>query len=123
VRLKQEDPERFVHSLPFIRSIPDWLILQRDMRVPCDAYEMIWIGADGTVQLCDAALKLGNLHERPLREILFGEAHRDAARAAFRLDCPNCMCKVDSRIQKHAPSLRRYGGGGDGEPPPGPSAE
>jgi hypothetical protein len=46
------------------------------MRVSCDAHKLIWIGADGTVQLCYAAFELGNLYERPLREILFQGAHR-----------------------------------------------
>ena len=59
VRLKQADPERFPHSLPFLRSVPDWLIQGADMRVPCDAYQLLWVGADGSVQLCDVAFPLG----------------------------------------------------------------
>ena len=78
------------------------------MRVPCDAYELLWIGADGTVQLCDAALPLGNIRERRLRDIMFTDTHRKAAQDGFRLNCPNCTCKVQSRIQKHAASVRRY---------------
>lgn len=108
VRMKHAEPDRFLHTVEFLRSVPDWLIKGPDMRVPCDAYELLWIGADGTVQLCDAALPLGNIRERRLRDIMFTDTHRKAARDGFRLNCPNCTCKVQSRIQKHAASLRRY---------------
>jgi cyclic pyranopterin phosphate synthase len=110
VRLKQQDPERFPQSLPFVRSVTDWLILGADMRVPCDAYELLWVGADGSVQLCDVTFKLGNLHDKRLRDITYSPAHAKASIDAFELRCPNCTCKCDSRIMKHAPSLRRYGG-------------
>lgn len=111
VRLKTRHPELIRHSATFLRSIPDWLILRERMRVPCDAYELLWIGADGTVQLCDTAFPLGNVRHQRLRDILFGEAHRKAARDGFRLDCPNCICKAEPRIQKHAPSMAKYGAG------------
>lgn len=106
--LKDEDPERFVHSRTFIRSIPDWVLLQEHMRVPCDAYEMIWVGADGTVQLCDVSFPLGNLHEQHLRDILFSDAHRRACMNGFQLKCPNCICRVETRTNKHWPSVIRY---------------
>lgn len=108
--LKREEPARFVHSETYIRSIPDWLLLGPNMRVPCDAYDLIWIGANGTVQLCDVTLPLGNLHEKPLRAMLFSDAHVQAARDAFQLKCPNCTCKAETRIRKDAASQRRYGG-------------
>jgi cyclic pyranopterin phosphate synthase len=108
VRLKQQDGARFLHSIEFLRSIPDWLTLGASMRVPCDAYELLWVGADGSVQLCDVALPLGNIRQQRLRDIVFGPAHRQAARDGFQLNCPNCTCKVESRIQKHAASMRRY---------------
>jgi cyclic pyranopterin phosphate synthase len=91
-----------------LRSIPDWLLKGAAMRVPCDAYQMIWVGADGTVQLCYVTFRLGNLHEKPLTDLLFTAAHRQAARSAFALDCPNCHCHYDRRIRKHAPSLQRF---------------
>lgn len=109
LRFKDQDPSRFLHAREFIRSVPDWLLLRSAMRVPCDAYEHLWIGADGTVQLCDTAFKLGNLNEIPLKEILFSNVHRCAARDAFQLKCPNCMCQIDSRILKDAQSMKRYG--------------
>lgn len=107
-RLKSEDPGRVKESILSIYSIPDWLLRGPGMRVPCDANKLIWVGADGTVQLCYAAFKLGNLHKQPLRAMLFGEAHRQAARDAFSLNCPNCHCERESRVLNHLPSRRRY---------------
>jgi MoaA/NifB/PqqE/SkfB family radical SAM enzyme len=107
-KLKAARPERIKESILSIYSIPDWLLKGPNMRVPCDAHKLIWVGADGTVQLCYAAFKLGNLYERPLREILFKDTHREAARDAFALRCPNCHCERETRILKHAPSRRRY---------------
>lgn len=106
--LKRAEPDRFLHSEEFLRSVPDWLLKGAAMRVPCDAYELLWIGADGTLQLCDVALPLGNVNEQRLRDILFSREHRKASLDAFRLNCPNCTCKVEGRIQKDAASIRRY---------------
>jgi cyclic pyranopterin phosphate synthase len=92
-----------------LRSIPDWLYGGPEMKIPCDAYRMVWIGADGSVRLCYVSFELGNLHEQRLSEMLFGEAHRDASRGAFLLKCPNCHCERDNRVVKHGPSRRRYG--------------
>lgn len=108
VRLKRAHPELLAHSLEGLRSIPDWLLLGPRMRVPCTAYEMIWIGADGTVQMCYVTFRLGNLHEQRLREMLFGAAHRCAAKDAYALNCPNCHCSSNERIMRHAPSRRLY---------------
>jgi MoaA/NifB/PqqE/SkfB family radical SAM enzyme len=109
VRLKQADPERMRDSLMSLRSIPDWLFKGPDMRVPCDARNLLWVGADGTVQMCYVTFKLGNLHEQRLTEMLFGDTHKQAARDAFALNCPNCHCERDSRVQKHLPSRLLYG--------------
>ncbi len=108
LQLKHSDPGRFLHSEQFIRSVPDWVIEGTSMRVPCDAYELLWIGADGSLQLCDTALPLGNVRTQRLRDILFSEAHAQAARDAFRLNCPNCTCCAETRIAKHGASYRRY---------------
>ena len=108
IRLKQEYPERFTSSMAFLRSVPDWLLLGPKMHVPCDAYDLIWVGADGTVQLCDTYFRLGNLHQQRLRQILFGAEHRQACRDAFHLQCPNCSCKANARILKDRVSLQRY---------------
>jgi cyclic pyranopterin phosphate synthase len=107
--LKRAEPNRFLHSIEFLRSVPDWLTKGPAMRVPCDAYELLWIGADGTLQLCDVALPLGNVNERRLRDMLFTAEHRKAARDGFKLNCPNCTCKIESRIQRDPASMRRYG--------------
>ena len=108
VQLKHSRPDRILHSIEFLRSIPDWLTRRAGMQVPCDAYELLWVGADGTVQLCDTHFKLGNLHKQRLKDILYRQEHKDACRDAFLLNCPNCMCKADGRVLKHASSRRLY---------------
>lgn len=113
-RLKRAHPLRVRESLASIHSIPDWLLKGADMRIPCDVGNLIWVGADGSVQLCYVTFRMGNIRERPLREMLFTPGHREAAREAFQLNCPNCHCERDSRIQKHLPSRIRYAALPDG---------
>jgi molybdenum cofactor biosynthesis enzyme MoaA len=108
IRLKQLRPELIQQSVMALRSIPDWLIKQSAMRVPCDRYRLLWVGADGTVQLCYVTFKLGNLNQQRLASMLFTAEHRGAARDAFLLNCPNCHCSYHSRIEKDAASRWRY---------------
>jgi cyclic pyranopterin phosphate synthase len=108
VRRKLADPERFNQPVEGLRSIPDWLLRGPDMRVPCDSHQMLWVGADGTVQQCYVTFRLGNLHEGRLRDMLHTPAHRQAARDSFQLNCPNCHCGYDTRVAKHGPSAARY---------------
>ena len=108
VALKQRYPERITQSLAGLRSIPDWLLKGPNMKIPCDSYQMLWVGADGTVQVCYVTFKLGNLHAARLSTMLLTSRHAEAARNCFSLNCPNCHCHYDTRIQKHGPSLKRY---------------
>jgi len=108
LRRKRETPELFTQSLTGLASIPDWLLKGPDMRVPCDAHNMVWVGADGTVQMCYVTFKLGNLHEQRLRDMLFTATHREAARDAVAVNCPNCHCKYDRRVEKHTASAKIY---------------
>lgn len=78
------------------------------MRVPCDRHHLIWVGPDGTVQLCYVTFKLGNLHDKRLSEIVFTPTHTKAARDAFALNCPNCHCGFDKCVLAHGPSRRLY---------------
>lgn len=110
LKLKQSSPARMAASVRSLQSIPDWLLKGPAMRVPCDAYNMAWVGADGSVQMCYAAFPLGNLHRTRLKEMLFTPSHKAAARGAFRLECPNCHCEGSTRIEKHLPSRLRYPG-------------
>jgi cyclic pyranopterin phosphate synthase len=110
LRYKQARPELMLNSVIGLRAIPDWLLRGPAMRVPCTAYRLIWVGPDGTVQMCYVTFKLGNLHERRLREMLFTAEHRKAARDAFAVNCPNCHCGYDSRTARHAPTRRLYTG-------------
>lgn len=105
---KAREPHRFTQSVLGLRSIPDWLLRGAEMRVPCDSHQMLWVGADGTVQQCYVTFPLGNLHAGRLPDMLFGDAHRRAARDSFALNCPNCHCGYDTRVEKHGPSARAY---------------
>lgn len=108
IRLKRLRPDLLQQSEMALRSIPDWLLKGPDMRVPCDRYRLIWVGADGTVQLCYVTFKLGNLHDKRLAQMLFTAEHRQFARDAFALRCPNCHCSFHKRIEIHAPSRLKY---------------
>jgi cyclic pyranopterin phosphate synthase len=112
ITLRGKSPGRFKEPVMSLRAIPDWLLQGPNMRVPCDAYNLLWIGPDGTVQLCYVTFKLGNLHDQSLHDLLYTHAHRQAARNAFELACPNCHCERQSRIEKHLPSRLRYGSEG-----------
>jgi MoaA/NifB/PqqE/SkfB family radical SAM enzyme len=109
-KLKEAQPTRIEDSIPGIWSIPDWVLKGPAMKVPCDVRELLWVGADGTVQLCYVTFRLGNIYETRLRDMIFTEEHRQAAVGAFSLNCPNCHCERDSRVQKHLPSFLRYRG-------------
>lgn len=106
--IKARQPELLTASPMALASLEDWALKQADMRVPCDARKLLWIGADGSVMLCYVTFPLGNLHEKRLRDILYTPAHHQAARDAFALNCPNCHCESAARIEKHGPSNRKY---------------
>ncbi len=108
IRLKTIRPELIVQHPIALRAIPDWLTKGPNMRLPCHSYRLIWVGPDGTVQMCYVTFKLGNLHDKRLAEMLYTPAHRQAARDAFALNCPNCHCGYDKRTVSHAPSRRLY---------------
>lgn len=108
LRLQQCRPDLFGDNALALRSIPDWLLQGPGMRVPCDAYRMIWVGADGTVQLCYVTFKLGNLHETRLRTMLFTSEHTRASRDAYALRCPNCHCHRQERLIKDWSSRKKY---------------
>lgn len=105
---KRSHPSLIQNSEPGIRSIPDWLLLGADMKVACDKYRMVWVGADGSVQLCYVTFKLGSLHQHRLRDMLYTKEHVDAARGAFELKCPNCHCGFDDRVRKDAACMKKY---------------
>jgi cyclic pyranopterin phosphate synthase len=69
---------------------------------------MIWVGADGTVQLCYVTFKLGNLHEKRLRDMMFTPEHIKVSRDAYALNCPNCHCHRPTRVAKDLTSRIMY---------------
>ncbi|MBL8897972.1 MAG: radical SAM protein [Planctomycetes bacterium] len=108
LEVKREEPHLIQHSPEGLRSIPDWLIKGPDMKVPCTKHEMLWIGADGTVQLCYVTFRLGNLHQSRLRDLVYGPEHHEAGRGALALKCANCHCGYDERVRRHAPTRKLY---------------
>lgn len=106
--MKAARPDLYPESIQSIYSIADWAIKGPEMRVPCTASRLIWVGADGTVQLCYVTFKLGSLHQARLRDMLFTDAHCQASRDAFTLNCPNCHCERDDRIQADRNSHRLF---------------
>lgn len=108
LKLKSARPQLFTESEIAIASFADWALQQDQMKIPCDARKLLWVGADGSVMLCYVTFPLGNLHEQRLSDILYSKAHHDAAKGAFQLNCPNCHCEAASRVEKHAPSHRKY---------------
>ena len=110
LEVKSAQPGLINQTHQTIRSIPDWLIQGPRMRVPCTVYDMLWIGADGSVQLCYVTFPLGNIKNQSLQSILQSKARIDASRRAFRLDCPNCHCGANDRIMRHLKSRRKYSG-------------
>lgn len=106
--LRARHPDVVLQSSAGLASITDWLIKKASMPVPCDKYSMLWVGADGTVQVCYAAFKLGNIYSHRLQDLVFTPEHRGAARDCFALQCPKCHCGYDERIWKDGASYRRY---------------
>ena len=110
LRLQQDSPHMFRNSRIGLKSIPDWLMRGAQMRVPCTERELIWVGADGTVQMCYVTFKLGNLHDKRLTDLLFTPEHSRAARDCVALNCPNCHCSYDRRTTTHLSTRRLYSG-------------
>lgn len=108
LQLKAARPQLLSGTATSLAAIGDWAMKQEEMRVPCDARKLLWVGADGSVMLCYVTFPLGNLHEKRLSEIINKDAHDKAARDAFKLNCPNCHCEAASRVEKHLPSFRKY---------------
>lgn len=114
LNFRRRRPDLYTEAEASIRSIPDWALKGPAMRVPCTAYRILWVGADGTVQLCYVTFKLGDLYQQRLRDMLFTKEHKQAARDAFLLNCPNCHCQRFERIETHKASLKMYAGGNNG---------
>lgn len=108
LELKSKKPHLLTESAVALAAFEDWALKQDEMRVPCDARKLLWVGADGSVMLCYVTFPLGNLHEKRLRDILYTPDHHKAASDAFQLNCPNCHCEAGSRVEKHRPSSKKY---------------
>jgi cyclic pyranopterin phosphate synthase len=109
VQLRQSGDVVYGESKSSILSIPDWIRHDTSMEIPCDMYDHLWIGPDGSVQLCYASFPLGNIYEARLAELVYTKTHVESCRAAFQLKCPRCHCNRPTRIVRHMPSVYRYG--------------
>lgn len=108
IRLKKLRPGLVQQSELALRSVPDWLLKGPDMKVGCERYRLLWVGADGTVQLCYVTFKLGDLSNTRLRDMLFTPEHKQAAKDAFAVNCPNCHCSYHNRIERNIGARLKY---------------
>ena len=108
LRLQAIKPELFSNTRVGLRSIPDWIMQGPAMRVPCTERTLLWVGADGTVQMCYVTFRLGNLFEQRLSELMYSAEHKKAASDCVSLNCPNCNCSYDRRTNQHLPTRRQY---------------
>jgi MoaA/NifB/PqqE/SkfB family radical SAM enzyme len=108
LEIKARRPGLVMNSASSLRSVPDWLMLGPQMKAPCTERELIWVGPDGTVQMCYVTFRLGDLKQTRLRDMLFTPTHHQAARDAYMLNCPNCHCSFETRVERHGPLQRRY---------------
>ncbi len=105
---KRRHPGLVSRSTEGLASIPDWLVRRSEMKVPCDRMNMIWVGPNGTVQMCYVTFPMGNLRETRFRDMIRTKQHRDYADDCYDLKCPNCHCGFSSRVDKHRSSRKHY---------------
>lgn len=122
LEFKKMRPDLIPQPAAGLNAIRDWLIKGPAMRVPCDSYRLIWVGPDGTVQMCYVTFKLGNLREKRLKDIVFSPEHLRAARDGFSLKCPNCHCGFSNRTMFYGPTRRKYSQCSPPEIPVSPAA-
>jgi cyclic pyranopterin phosphate synthase len=108
IKLKKTDGSILQQSLTGLHSLPDWLLLGPQMRIPCIRYQMLWIGPDGSVSLCPAMTGFGNVYQNSLAEILDSTGHRCAAQKSIEVKCSNCVSYFDERIQRDYASRKKY---------------
>lgn len=108
LRFKEQRPELLGNTVTGLRSIPDWLILKEKMQVPCNMYDNVWVGPDGTVQVCQKNVVLGNANSDRLPELLHTVQHVESAQVCFELRCSNCHVNFDSRTCEDPVTSEKY---------------
>jgi len=107
---RRRRPDLFRLDPASINSIPDWVLKEKEMRVPCHMYDQcLWLGPDGTLKLCQAYFEIGNLRQESLGELIDRARGNGWARKMRELDCPNCQCLFPSRTRRHLPTRLKYG--------------
>ena len=108
IEYKKKHPKIFAQTIVGLKSIPDWLLLKQEMRVPCDKYKMVWIGPNGDVKVCYVDFLLGNLYKERLEDLLHSRKHKIAVRNIIKNNCPNCHCGYDERINRYFKTFLKY---------------
>lgn len=110
LKTKSEHPCMVFPGAAGMRSIVDWMTNGSAMKVPCDHYDMIWVGPDGSVKMCYTTFKLGNVRESEFDDLLYTRRHRRFAAKCIAVDCPNCRCGFGTRVERNAWYRLRYSG-------------
>ncbi len=105
---KKKHPSLMLNTLVGLKSIPDWLILKENMKVPCSMYSNIWVGPNGEVKVCQKNIELGNLENQRFVDIINTEDHTKAIRTCFKLDCSNCQVRFDYRTRYFIKTRIKY---------------
>lgn len=106
---RERRPDLFLLDQAAINSVPDWVLKEEQMRVPCHMYDQcLWLGPDGTLKLCQAHFEVGNIRQDSLGTLISRARGNGWARKMRELDCPNCQCLFPSRTRRHLPTRLKY---------------
>lgn len=91
-------------SLEYVRR---YFIDPRRGDIPCYlGYLAIYIGAHGEVYSgCNVLPPIGNLRDKPLRQIISSAAYKQRLGDMFIKKCPGCACGYRLNLYAHAPAL------------------
>ena len=106
--VKRAYPHLVRNSLTGINSISEWLLKKEKITIPCYRYDYLWVAANGEVRVCQKAALLGNIHEKPLDEIIYTKEHTQSARDCFALHCTGCNVDWDDRTTSTPKSRKQF---------------
>jgi MoaA/NifB/PqqE/SkfB family radical SAM enzyme len=95
------------HSYSEIKYFADYFQDPLQKNLPCYVSQTrICIGSKGQVYGgCWAWRVLGDLREKPLKEILNSESFRRNSRKMFKKDCPGCSCGYSLNLRYSPPNV------------------
>lgn len=109
IKFKKDYPELLSQPIQALRSIPDWLIKEAAMEVPCLRGNSLWFAPNGNVMPCQKSEILGNIYTKDLNEIVLTRKHISASQDIFQLKCSRCHVSFGDRVMAHWPTRRKYG--------------